>query len=81
MMFPIFLCIRQYPAKRKVKNHEILAGFGGEFIDSKTSKKPVKSRFFRDLERVKNAAMSEYHECVQGKEVAYGRGQGRQLDD
>ena len=52
---PIFLCICQYPAKRKAKNHEKLAGFGREFIDSKTSKKSAISRIFGDLQGVKNA--------------------------
>jgi len=33
----------------KAKNHEKLAGFGREFIDSKTSEKPVNSRIFGDL--------------------------------
>lgn len=39
----------------KAKNHEKLAGFGREFIDSKISEKPVKSRTFGDFEDVKNA--------------------------
>ena len=41
--------------KRKAKNHEKLAGFGREFIDSKTSKKSVISRVFGDLQGVENA--------------------------
>ena len=39
----------------KAKNHEKLAGFEREFIDSKISEKPVKSRVFGDLQGVKNA--------------------------
>ena len=39
----------------KAKNHEELAGFGREFIDSEISEKPVKSRTFGDFEDVKNA--------------------------
>ena len=39
----------------KAKNHEKLAGFRREFIDSETPEKPVKSRIFGDLQGVKNA--------------------------
>ena len=39
----------------KGKNGVKIAGFGREFIDSKTSEKPVKSRIFGDLQGVKNA--------------------------
>ena len=39
----------------KAKKHEKLAGFEREFIDSKISEKPVKSRIFGDLQGVENA--------------------------
>ena len=39
----------------KAKNHEKLAGFEREFIDSKISEKPVKSRIFGNLQGVENA--------------------------
>ena len=49
--YPIAVCgsVEERHGKRKAKNHEKVAGFGREFIDSKTSEKPVKSRTFGDL--------------------------------
>ena len=39
----------------KGKNGVKLAGFGREFIDSKTSEKPVKSMIFEDFEGIRKA--------------------------